>query len=155
METQLQDGKLKSLEKGYIQVYTGNGKGNSEIEALERFSDVITIRQYGRGCFIGRNPQQEDIKAAHTGLEEVKMIMQYEDYDMVILDEANVAVQCNLISIDELLQLVNSKPFGMELIITGRYAQKEILEVADLVTEMREIKHYYQKGIQARIGIEK
>ena len=184
MEVQFDEKISNSLKKGYVQVYTGNGKGKttaaiglavraagaglrvffaqfikgmlySEIEALERFSELITVRQYGRGCFIDKNPEQEDIEAAHHGLEDIEMVMKFEDYDVIILDEANVAVQCNLITADELLGLINEKPFGTELVITGRYARKEILAVADLVTEMKEIKHYYKNGIQARTGIEK
>lgn len=184
MEVELQQQLSNTLEKGYIQVYTGNGKGKttaaiglairaagaglrvffaqfikgmlySEIEALERFSEFITVRQYGRGCFIGKNPKQEDIEAARNGLEDIKMTMLCEEYDVIILDEANVAVQCNLISIAQVLELINEKPFSTELIITGRYAKKEIVEAADLVTEMREVKHYYQEGVIARTGIEK
>jgi len=184
MEVPLQGEKLKSLEKGYIHVYTGDGKGKttaaiglavraagaglkvffaqfikgmrySEIEALERFSDTITIRQYGRGCFIGKNPEQEDIEAAQHCLEDIEMVMKCEDYNVIILDEANVAVHCNLISADELLELIGKKPCATELIITGRYAMEKIIDVADLVTEMKEIKHYYKKGILARTGIDK
>jgi cob(I)alamin adenosyltransferase len=184
MEVQFEEKTSNSLKKGYVQVYTGNGKGKttaaiglavraagaglrvffaqfikgmlySEIEALERFSELITVRQYGRGCFIDKNPEQQDIEAAHHGLDDIEIVMECEDYDVIILDEANVAVQCNLITADELLELINKKPFGTELIITGRYAKKEILAVADLVTEMKEVKHYYQKGILARTGIEK
>ncbi|MGD9110632.1 MAG: cob(I)yrinic acid a,c-diamide adenosyltransferase, partial [Phycisphaerales bacterium] len=127
----------------------------SEIEALERFSEFITVRQYGRGCFIGKDPDQEDIEAACNGLEDIEMVMRCEEYDVIILDEANVAVQCNLIPVNQLLELINEEPFSTELIITGRYAKEEIIEVADLVTEMKEIKHYYQKGIMARTGIER
>lgn len=184
MEVQLQQQLSNSLEKGYIQVYTGNGKGKttaaiglavraagaglkvlfaqfikgmfySEIEALERFFELITVRQYGRGCFISNSPEQEDIESAHYGLEDIEIAMECQDYDVIILDEANIAVQCNLISIEELLRLIDKKPFDAELIITGRYAREELLDVADLVTEMREVKHYYQKGIMARTGIEK
>jgi cob(I)alamin adenosyltransferase len=184
MEVQFEEKISNSLKKGYVQVYTGNGKGKttaaiglavraagaglrvffaqfikgmlySEIEAMERFSELITVKQYGRGCFIDKNPEQRDIDAAHKGLDDIKSVMQNENYDVIILDEANVAVQCNLITADELLELINKKPSGTELIITGRYAREEILAVADLVTEMKEIKHYYQNGIQARTGIEK
>ncbi len=184
MKMQLQVKTADLLEKGYVQVYTGNGKGKttaaiglavraagaglrvffaqfikgmlySEIQALERFSELIAVKQYGRGCFIQKNPEPQDIEAAYYGLEDIMAIMQDENYDVVILDEANVAVQCNLITVDDLLRLVDNKPFAMELIITGRYAKKEILEVADLVTEMKEVKHYYRNGVQARIGIEK
>lgn len=170
--------------KGYVQVYTGNGKGKttaalglalraagaglkvyiaqfvkgmkySEIDTLAELSDLITIKQYGRSCFIYRDPDKEDIRAAQEGLADVKEIMDSGKYQVIILDEANIATHYNLFSVDELLDFIRGKREDVELVITGRMADPRILEEADLVTEMREIKHYYQKGIEARDGIEK
>ncbi|MFZ5570141.1 MAG: cob(I)yrinic acid a,c-diamide adenosyltransferase [Thermodesulfobacteriota bacterium] len=170
--------------KGYVQVYTGDGKGKttaalglalraygaglnvyiaqfvkgmqySELDAVAKLADHITIKQYGRGCFIRNVPQPEDFAAAREALEEVRRIMGSGRYQVVILDEANIATFYNLFSVDELLEVIREKPESVELVITGRRADARIIEAADLVTEMREIKHYYQRGIQAREGIEK
>lgn len=170
--------------KGHVQVYTGSGKGKttaalglalraagaglkvyiaqfvkgmkySELDALAKLSHSITVKQYGRSCFIRRNPEKEDIQAAREGLKEVKEVMCSGKYQMIILDEANIATYFNLFSVEELLDLIRSKPEEVELVITGRMADPRIIEEADLVTEMKEIKHYYQKGVQARDGIER
>jgi cob(I)alamin adenosyltransferase len=170
--------------KGYIQVYTGDGKGKttaalglavraagaglkvfiaqfikmgeySEISALKRFSDLITIEQYGLGRFIKGTPSPGDIQAAQKGLERIKNIIDSREYHVIILEEANVAVTCGLFSVEDLLKIIDTKPDDLEIVITGRNAMPEIIERADLVTEMKEIKHYYQKGVQARVGIEK
>lgn len=170
-------------QQGYVQVYTGNGKGKttaafglalraagaglhvyigqfikgneySEIKAFQRFDDLITLKQFGRGCFIRNEPVPEDIHAAKEGLEEIRKILNSGKYKVVILDEVNIATYYELIAIDELLDLIDAKPDDVELIITGRNADNRILERADLVTEMREIKHYYANGILAREGIE-
>jgi len=172
------------MMKGYVQVYTGDGKGKttaalglamraygaglnvyiaqfvkgmkySEQETFKVLSDHITVKQYGRGCFIKGDPTEEDVIAARAGLKEVREIMLSGKYHVVILDEANIATYYKLISVDDLLELIAEKPEGMELIITGRKADPKIIEAADLVTEMKEIKHYYQKGVMAREGIEK
>ena len=170
--------------KGYIQVYTGNGKGKttaamglsiraagaglrvfivqflkkgdySELKALGRFSDLITIEQYGLGKFIKGKPSPEDIKAGKKGLERVKSIIEAGKHDIVIIEEGNVAIMCGLFSAQDLLDGIEKKPENMEIVITWRGATSAIIEKADLVTEMKEIKHYYQKGVKARIGIEK
>lgn len=169
--------------RGYIQVYTGDGKGKttaalglairaagaglkvfiaqfikrgeySEIKALQRFTDLITIEQFGLGRFIKGQPSPADIKAAQKGLAKVKSIMASGKYIIVILEEVNVAVQCNLISVQDLLDIIDAKPKDTELVLTGREADPKIIEKADLVTEMKEVKHYYKQGVEARIGIE-
>ena len=173
-----------SWQTGCVHVYTGDGKGKttaalglalraagaglrvfigqfikglaySELKTLERHRDRITLRQFGRGCFIGRQPAGEDVEAAWRGLEVIERILQDGDYRVVILDEANVAVQCGLFAVQDLLRLIESKPAAVELVFTGRGAPPELIERADLVTEMREVKHYYRNGIMARLGIEK
>jgi len=170
--------------KGYIQVYTGNGKGkttaalglalraagaglkvffvqfmkgirSSEAIALEKLSSHITIRQYGSGSFINYTPNEQDIRAAQQGLKEVREAMLSGRYQVIILDEANVAGRYNLFSVEDLLGLIRIKPDDVELVITGRDADHRIIEAADLVTEMKEVKHYYMDGVAARDGIEK
>ena len=118
-------------------------------------SDFIEIKQYGRDCFIFRDPEAEDLRVAQEGLKEVSKLMQSRKYDVIILDEANIATYYKLFPVDDLLELIQTKPENIELIITGRKADPRIIEAADLVTEMKEIKHYYQEGVHAREGIEK
>jgi len=170
--------------RGYVQVYTGNGKGKttaaiglairaagaglkvfiaqfikrgdySEIKSLKRLSDFITVEQFGLGRFVQGTPLQEDIDVARNGLETVKKIMEKGKYNIIILEEANVAVNYGLFSDTNLLDVIDAKPLDVELIITGRNASPLIMDHADLVTEMKPIKHYYDKGVEARIGIEK
>jgi len=172
------------VTKGYVHVFTGNGKGKttaalglsiraagaglkvffaqfikkgeySEIKALQRFADFITVEQFGLGRFTNKKPKPEDIRAAREGLKRIKQIMATEKYDLVILDEANVAVKLGLIPVQDLLGVIISKPQATELVITGRYASARIMDIADIVTEMKATKHYYQEGVRARVGIEK
>ncbi|MCD6327100.1 cob(I)yrinic acid a,c-diamide adenosyltransferase [bacterium] len=169
--------------KGYIQVYTGNGKGKTtaalglalraagaglsvfiaqfvkgrhygELEALKRLSDAITIKQFGQAAFILGKPTEQDIALARAGLDDVKNIIDSGEYDLVILDEANVATSLGLFSVDDLLSLIDLKPDDVELVITGRNADPKVIKRADLVTKMIEVKHYYKKGVKARKGIE-
>jgi len=170
--------------KGYIQVYTGNGKGKttaalglairaagaglkvfiaqfikmgeySEIKALKRFNDLITVEQFGTGRFIKGKPSASDIEAARKGLEKIKAVFASNQYNVVIMEEANVAAKLGLLSVEDMLEIMVEKPKDVELVITGRGADSRIIEKADLVTEMKEVKHYFQKGVKARIGIEK
>ena len=100
------------------------------------------------------NPAEIDIQLAKEGLEHAKEIVAAGEVDMLILDEVNVAVEWGLFSYREILKLIKDKPEGMELVLTGRYAPREFIELADTVTEMKEIKHPYMKGILARKGVE-
>jgi len=169
--------------QGYVQVYTGNGKGKttaalglalravgaglkvfiaqfvkgmeySEIKAIGKKLPEITVRQYGQDCFIVNKPTEKDIELARQGLKDVREIIRSGKFDVVILDEATIAVYFNLFSNEELLDVIRRKPDNLELIITGRKAHPELIKAADLVTEMLEIKHYYQNGVKARKGIE-
>jgi len=130
------------------------GMHYSELDALKRFENLITVKQYGRRCFIYEKPKPEDIAAAREGYDEVLAIIKSGEYGLVILDEANIATYYNLFSVDELLALIDAKPDHVELVITGRNADQRLIERADLVTEMKEVKHYYQQGVPARKGIE-
>jgi len=116
----------------------------------------FTIIPVGRETFVDKtNPDPIDIKMAQDGLRLAQEAIQNKKCDLLILDEINVAVEWNLISLNEQLDLIQSKPEDMELILTGRYAQQEVLDAADLVTEMTEVKHYYEgNGVQARKGFE-
>ena len=174
--------KSEAKEVGYIQLYTGNGKGKTtaaiglavravgagkkvfigqfvkgmhyaELESLKRFPEIV-LRQYGLDCFIKNEPTQRDIDVARNGLEEVKSIIEDGYFDLVVLDEICIALYYRLFEIDEVLAILKSKPKLMEIVLTGRYAPKELTNVADLVTEMKEVKHYFNNGVEARKGIE-
>jgi cob(I)alamin adenosyltransferase len=133
-------------------------KGNSEIgenKAAQKLAPYLTILPMGRGTFVSKDkPHPEDIKIAYEGFLLAQKSIQNKEYDVVILDEINVAVDYGLISISDLLHLLNSKPEEVEIILTGRNARPELLEKADLVTEMAKRKHYFDEGVPAREGIE-
>jgi cob(I)alamin adenosyltransferase len=164
-------------------VYTGNGKGKttaaiglavraagaglrvfigqfvkgmaySEIAALTRFADCITVRQFGRGCFIRSSPTPEDMRAAERGLREARDVLTDGRCELVILDEATIAAHLGLFPVDRLLELIEAKPAHVELVLTGRYADPALVQRADVVTDMGEVKHYYRRGVLAREGIE-
>jgi cob(I)alamin adenosyltransferase len=169
---------------GYVQVYTGNGKGKttaaiglavralgagwkvffaqflkagaySEHKALAQFSNGLTIKTYGRNVFIKGDPKEEDHRLAQAAYREIEEIISCGRYRLVVLDEANVAVTYGLLTVEQLLDLMDKRARGVELVITGRDAHSQLIERADLVTEMREVKHYFTRGIKARVGIEK
>lgn len=172
------------MEKGCVQFYTGSGKGKTtaalglalraagrglkvfigqfakgmaygEHMALERLGDLITIKEFGRRCFIHGEPEEEDIKVAREGWEEAKRAVTGGAYDVVILDEAGIAMYYKLVSEAEFADLIDHRPESVELILTGRKIPESLFDKADLVTEMREIKHYYNTlGLEARQGIE-
>ena len=171
------------MKKGYIQLYTGNGKGKttaalglalraagagfnvwigqfakgtacSEHEALKRFDDLITVKRFGKSFFIKGTPEAEDIVSAKQGLKEVEEVLEKGDFTLVVLDEACIALHFNLFSTEELINVLKKKPEHVELVITGRNAPQALIDIADLVTEMKEVKHYYTSGVPARKGIE-
>ena len=168
-------------DKGYVQVYTGNGKGKttcalglclravcagysvffgqflkgrdySELKAVD-FLPNFTIRQYGSEKFVFNSPSDEDILLAKNAIDDIKK--EISNYDVVVLDEINIALHKNLISLQDVLDIINLKPENTELVLPGRYAHEKIIQCADLVSNIDEIKHYYTKGVNARIGIEK
>ena len=143
------------MEKGYVQIYTGNGKGKT-LHTLKKFETVVHER-YGRGVFIRSKEYvtDEDKKLMREGYESLKSALLSKEYDIVIADEILGTLRYDLISIDEIKFLIENKPETTELVLTGRNAPEELIELADLVTEMKEVKHYFQKGIMARKGIEK
>jgi cob(I)alamin adenosyltransferase len=174
----------KGLKVGLVHVYTGDGKGKTtaalglalracghglkvymiqfmkgnidygELKAAELLPNLMIV-QFGRPSFVDReNPAKEDIAFAQQALEHAKEIIQKAEHDVVILDELNMAIDFKLIDLEDVLNLVNSKPKNMEIIITGRNAHEKIIEKADYVTNMEEVKHPYDKGMAARNGIE-
>jgi cob(I)alamin adenosyltransferase len=175
-----------AIGKGYIQVYTGDGKGKTtaslglavraaghglrtviiqfmkgwidygELKGLAMLSPFVEIHQAGRDTFVNReDPDPEDIRLAQDGWELAKTTVLGRKADIVVLDEINCAVYFGLLPVSEVLDLLRKKPDGMEIVLTGREAPEEIVAVADLVTEMRDVKHYYDKGIDARVGVER
>jgi len=179
----IHDVRSEYMTKGLIHVYTGSGKGKttaalglglratgadfkvhmiqfmkgrrySEIDALEHL-DNFSVTQHGRDEFVSKEkPEQIDIDMAQEGFSYAIKIIYDNTFDIIILDEINVAVDFKLIALDEVLTLMDKKPEKLELILTGRYADTKIIKKADLVTEMLEIRHPYQKGIQSRKGID-
>lgn len=165
-----------------IQVYTGNGKGKttaalglavraagaglkvyiaqfikgkrySELAALSKIKN-IKLKQFGKGCFIGRKPSAEDIRQAQKCIETVREIVEKNIYDVIILDEVNVALNLKLIGLKDLLCLIEKTPPKTELVLTGRNAHPKIIQIADLVSRIDEVRHYFKKGVKARKGIE-
>ncbi len=178
--------KPEGLGKGYIQVYTGNGKGKTtaalglavraaghrlrtviiqfmkgwtdygELAGVAMLAPFVEIRQAGRDVFVRRgDPDPEDLRLAREGLRAAQETVTGGKADIVVLDEIVSAVDFGLLPLGEVLGLLTRKPDGMEIVLTGRGAPREIVEAADLVTEMREIKHYYAKGVDARAGVER
>lgn len=165
-----------------IQVYTGNGKGKTtaalglavraagcglkvyiaqflkgrdygELNTLRKIKN-IKIEQFGTSCFIRNFPQKKDIELAKAGFAKIKKALLKKAYDIVILDEINVALKLGLLKTNEVVRLIKKAPRNAELILTGRNAPRQILKLADLVTEMKEVKHYFNRGVKARRGVE-
>lgn len=143
-----------------LKTYIGQfmkGQDYGELKAAQMVQPFITIEQYGKDTLIHvkNPPNPEDIAMAKSGLKICTDAMLSGKYDIVVFDEINVAHFFNLITVDEMKEVIKKKPSGVELVFTGRYAPQELIEVADLVTEMKEVKHYYNQGIEARVGIER
>ena len=176
---------MVKLEKGFIQIYTGNGKGKStaaigqavraagyglktyiaqfmkeypynELKSLEKLKNWITIEQFAGDDFVYRKelPNKIEMDKARRGLENAKSKMLSGKYDIIILDEVCVSIHFGLFNDEEILTFMKIKPDNVELILTGRYCPDKLLEAADLVTEMKVLKHYYLDGVLARKGIE-
>ena len=128
-----------------------------EVESAKMVSPYITIEQYGRGAFIhvSETLSPEDIEFAEKGIARATAAMLSGEYNIIILDEILTACHFKLFSSSVILNIISQKPYGVELVLTGRYAPADIMEAADLVTEMTEVKHYYRKGVPARTGIER
>jgi len=170
-------------EAGYFQVYTGNGKGKTTaafglalraamagrrvyiaqfVKSMEYheakcplFVPNIEVHQFGTGCIFSRAPDENDIACAEAGLETAAAILSSGKYGLVILDELNVALHLGLLQFSDVEKAIRGRARHVEVVATGRYAPQPLLDMADLVTEMREIRHYYEKGVPARDGIER
>jgi len=171
---------------GYIQVYTGNGKGKTtaalglafraagrglktyvaqflkgqpagEIEAAKKFLPLVRIEKFGREGFITvkDGPDDEDISRAMAGLARALEAMLSGEYRIVVLDEINTAVHFKIVPEKDVLDFLDRRPADVEVVLTGRLAPDAFIARADLVTEMKEIKHYFDRGVKAREGIEK
>ena len=174
---------------GYIQIYTGDGKGkttaslglamralgrnwkvlivmftkggndygelNSFRELSPKISDNLKIIQASldRIVYIN-NDTEEDIKLIKQGWEYAKKAIQNDEYQLIILDEANIAIDLGILDVDEVLEVLKNKPEEMEIVLTGRNAHPKVIEIAHLVSEIKPIKHYWDPGIAARTGIE-
>ncbi|RLG72813.1 MAG: cob(I)yrinic acid a,c-diamide adenosyltransferase [Methanobacteriota archaeon] len=174
----------KKVRKGLIMVFTGDGKGKTtgalglamrccghglkvymiqfmkgdikygEIKAAKHLPNM-TIVQFGRPTFVDpNNPDEEDVRAANKAMSHAEEIVRRGEHNLVILDEVNVATAWGLVDLGRVLKLLREKPPEMHLVLTGRYAKPELIEAADMVSEVREIKHHYQAGVPGQEGIE-
>lgn len=172
------------MTKGYVHLYTGNGKGKTtaafglairaamagknvyigqfvkDMQYSEtKIQDIvknIVIEQLGKGCFIYESPKQKDIDAAKEGLKKSSQALSSGEFDVVILDEITIGLYFKLFEIEDVLEIIRNRNSKVEVVMTGRYAPDELYEIADLVTEMREVKHYYEtEGVLSREGIDK
>lgn len=173
------------LKRGYVQLYTGNGKGKttaalglafraagaelrtiivqfmkgqrySELDSVRRFGGLVVIEQYGSPVFCRPDDEsiEEHYRLARGALARAKEALADESYSIVVLDEIVTASLFKLVTVDEILECIRLKPVNKELVITGRGATPQLIDACDLVTEMKEIKHYYTAGVGARAGIE-
>ncbi len=175
--------RTPSWTRGYVHVYTGDGKGktsaalglalraagaglpvfiaqfakarpSAERAALARLGPLVAVHCCGRPSFVLGAPAPEDLAAARDGIDHVRRVLAEGRYRVVILDEAATAAAAGLLGVDALLALIDAKPDAVELVITGRNADARLIARADLVTEMRAVKHYFAAGVPAREGIE-
>lgn len=176
---------MKILDKGFIQIYTGNGKGKTtaaiglavraagyglktffvqfmkeypynELNSLKHLSEWITVEQYCGDDFVYKKEPapSEEIQKAKDAIVRAKEKMFGGGYNLIVLDEICVAFYFGLLKVEDVLPLIDAKPKNVELILTGRYCPQALIDKADLVTEMKEVKHYYSLGVLSRKGIE-
>jgi len=168
---------------GLVQVYTGDGKGKTtaalglalraaghglrtyigqflkgrptgELKAAKLLEPYLTIEQFGEADFVLTRGDPRQAALARRGLQRIRQILASGEYDIVVLEEINVALELELIPLEDVLALMEERPSEVELVLTGRGAPQELISRADLVTEMVAIKHPYQRGVKARLGIE-
>ncbi|MGI6548131.1 MAG: cob(I)yrinic acid a,c-diamide adenosyltransferase [Bacillota bacterium] len=178
--------KKRQNQRGYVHIYTGDGKGKTtaalgvaframgwqmrtyigqflkgmdygELHAAKLVAPYITIEQFGKDTMIRAQdpPDPEDVQLAQKGLERAKEVLHSGVYDIVVLDEINIANRFGLISTEDMLAFIKDKPEHVELIFTGRNAPSEVVQAAHLVSEVLQIKHYYHEGVEARWGLER
>jgi cob(I)alamin adenosyltransferase len=174
----------KTEERGLLIVHTGKGKGKStaafgmvfralghgfktgivqfvkgawatgERDVLAKFPDLVTIKAMGEGFTWDTQDRQRDLAAARAAWDEAKRMIADPAYRMVLLDELNIVLRYDYLPLDEVLDVLRNKPRDLHIIVTGRNAKDELIEIADLVTEMTEIKHPFRSGVKAQAGIE-
>ena len=174
----------KTEEKGLLMVHTGKGKGKStaamglvmralghgmkvgivqfvkgvwatgERDVLARFPDLVTIKAMGEGFTWETQDRARDVAAAEAAWEAAKSMMADPSYKMVVLDELNIVLRYDYLALDEVTATLQAKPRDLHVVVTGRNAKPELIEIADLVTEMTEIKHPFKAGVKAQAGIE-
>ncbi len=174
----------KTMEKGLLIVHTGRGKGKStaamglavraigngmkvgivqfvkgvwstgEREVLDQFPELCTIKAMGEGFTWDTQDRQRDIAAARTAWNYAKRLIAEPSYRMIILDELNIVLRYDYIPLDEVLVALQDKPKDLHIVVTGRNAKEPLMDMADLVTEMTQVKHPFRSGIKAQIGIE-
>ncbi|MFZ5644341.1 MAG: cob(I)yrinic acid a,c-diamide adenosyltransferase [Bacillota bacterium] len=149
---------LRSVGHGHkvfiIQFMKGSDS-YGELESARKYLPGVTIEQYGLETFVSKeNPSKEDIELAQKGIKRAMDIVSEGLHDLVILDELNVALDYSLVKLDQVLDLINTRPPHVELVLTGRYAHEKVIEAADLVTEVNLVKHPFYQGVEARKGIE-
>ena len=174
----------KTIEKGLIIVHTGKGKGKStaafgmvfrcighgmkagvvqfvkgawatgERTVLEKFPELVTIKAMGEGFTWETQDRARDIAHARAGWEEAKRMIADPEYRLVLLDELNIVLRYDYLPTEEVIEVLRNKPADKHVIVTGRNAKDELIEIADLVTEMEQIKHPFRSGVKAQVGIE-
>ncbi len=174
----------KTEEKGLLIVHTGKGKGKStaafgmvframghgfkvgvvqfvkgawgtgERDVLAKFPELVTIKAMGEGFTWDTQDRQRDLAAARAAWDTAKAMIMDESYKMVLLDELNICLRYDYLPLDEVLEVLRNKPRDTHVIVTGRNAKDELIEIADLVTEMTEIKHPFRAGVKAQPGVE-
>ncbi|MDA7947854.1 MAG: cob(I)yrinic acid a,c-diamide adenosyltransferase [Hyphomicrobiaceae bacterium] len=174
----------KTIEKGLIIVHTGKGKGKStaafgivfrslghghkvgvvqfvkgawetgERDVLAKFDDLVTFKTMGEGFTWETQDRQRDIAAARSAWDEAKKMIADPSYNLILLDELNIVLRYDYLPLDEVLDVLTSKPDDTHVIVTGRNAKDELIEIADLVTEMTQVKHPFRSGVKAQEGIE-
>ena len=174
----------KTIEKGLLIVHTGKGKGKStaamglavraigngmkvgivqfvkgvwatgEREVLDRFTELCTIKAMGEGFTWDTQDRQRDIEAARAAWDYARQLLADPSYQMVILDELNIVLRYDYIPLDEVLETLRNKPENLHVVVTGRNAKEPLIEMADLVTEMTQVKHPFRSGVKAQVGIE-
>lgn len=174
----------KTIEKGLLIVHTGKGKGKStaafgmvfrcighgmkagvvqfvkgawatgERTVLEKFPDLVTIKAMGEGFTWETQDRERDIAHAKAGWEEAKRMIADPDYKLVLLDELNIVLRYDYLPAEEVIETLRNKPADKHVIVTGRNAKEELIEIADLVTEMEQVKHPFRSGVKAQVGIE-
>lgn len=174
----------KTIEKGLLIVHTGKGKGKStaafgmvfrcighgmkagvvqfvkgawatgERTVLEKFPELVTIKAMGEGFTWETQDRERDIAHARSGWEEAKRMIADPQYSLVLLDELNIVLRYDYLPTEEIIEVLRSKPADKHVIVTGRNAKDELIEIADLVTEMEQVKHPFRSGVKAQKGIE-